>query len=212
MKLYGYWRSSASYRVRIALALKGLQVEHIPVNLKDAEQRSDDYVRVNPERLVPTLELEDGERVTQTLAIIEYLDEAFPASPLLPHTPLARARVKAAAQLIACDTSPIQNLRVLKYLRSPLGHGDEDVSTWAAHWIATGLEAAEVRAEEAGTDFWVTDAPGFAECFLIPQIYNARRFGVDMDRFPRLSAVEARCLSRPDFDRARPENQPDAAA
>ena len=210
MKLFGYWRSSASYRVRIALNLKGIDVEHIPVNLRAGEQREDNYAKINPQLLVPTLEREDGTRLTQSAAIIEYLEETVAGPALLPNDPLQRARIRSVMTLIGADTAPIQNLRVLKYLKGPLDLPQETVDDWARHWIATGLTSLEKMTASSSSLYLYTETPTVAECFLIPQIYNARRYDIDMSAFPRLSEVEATCLALPAFDAARPENQADA--
>ena len=212
MKLFGYWRSSASYRVRIALNLKGITVDHVPVNLKDGVHRESDYSAINPQKLVPTLELADGRRLTQSTAIIEYLDETFDGTPLLPADPVQRAKVRGAMAIIGGDTAPIQNLRVLKYLRGPLKQPEPAVQEWARHWIATGLESLEAMVADQDRPFLFTDAPSAAECFLIPQLYNARRFGVDLSVLPCLTAVEANCQALPAFEAAKPEKQVDAPA
>ena len=212
MKLLGYWRSSASYRVRIALNLKGLTVDHVPVNLKDGVHREADYSAINPQKLVPTLELDNGRRLTQSAAIIEYLDEAFEGAPLLPEDPVQRADVRSVMAIIGGDTAPIQNLRVLKYLRGPLEQPEPVVQEWARHWIATGLESLEAMVAGQDSPFLFTGAPSAAECFLIPQLYNARRFGVDLSGLTRLRAVEANCQALTAFEAAKPENQADATA
>ena len=212
MKLFGYWRSSASYRVRIALNLKGLTVEHVAVNLKDGAHREAPYAAINPQMLVPTLQLEDGTRLTQSAAIIEYLDEGFEGPALLPADRVARAQARGAMAIIGGDTAPIQNLRVLKYLRGQLEQAEPVVQEWARHWIATGLESLEAMVAEQTSPFLFTETPSAAECFLIPQLYNARRFGVDLSALPRLCEVEAKCQALPAFETAKPENQADAPA
>jgi len=210
MTLYGYWRSSASYRVRLACGLKGIAVKHSPVNLKDGEQLSGAHQQRNPQKLVPVLELEDGTKLTQSLAIIEYLEEIAPSPALLPDNPVIKAKVRAASQAITADIAPIQNLRVLKYIRAEHGQDDTGVKNWAAHWIASGFEAVEALVNESDKTFLHRSEPGYFECCLIPQIYNARRFGVDMGRFPALSAIDERLKPHPVFNAALPENQPDA--
>jgi len=176
MTLHGYWRSSASYRVRIALALKGVEVKHVAVNLREGEQSEREHIARNPQGFVPVLELEDGIRLTQSLAIMDYLDATFRKPNLMPSDAVLRSKILSASLIIASDIAPIQNLSVLKYLRAEYEQGDDM----------------------------------FFECCLIPQIYNARRFGVDMDRFPKLKEIDARCRDLPAFQTAAPENQHDA--
>jgi len=209
-KLYGYWRSSASYRVRLALGLKNISVEHIPVNLKAGEQQSDTHQARNPQKLVPVMELEDGTRLTQSLAIIDYLEETVPTPALLPSNPALKAKVRAASHAIAADIAPIQNLRVLKYIRAEFGQDDGGVKKWAAHWISEGFEAVERLVRESDKPFLHRSEPGYFECCLIPQIYNARRFGVDMGRFPALATIDELLRTHPAFISALPENQKDA--
>lgn len=211
MKLFGYWRSSASYRIRIALNLKGLSVELVPVNLKDGAHREATYAAINPQMLVPTLELDDGTRLTQSAAIIEYLDDACDGPALLPADPIKRAQMRGAMAIIGSDTAPIQNLRVLKYLRGPLEQPESTVQEWARHWIATGLKSLEAMSPGQDKPFLFTEAPSALECFLVPQLYNARRFGVDLSALPRLCAVEAKCQALPAFQAAAPEAQADAS-
>jgi maleylacetoacetate isomerase len=210
MKLYGYWRSSASYRVRIALALKGVEVEHIPVNLREGEQGQGGHLARNPQGYLPVLELEDGIQLTQSLAIMDYIDATFREPDLMPREAVKRSKILAASLIIAADISPIQNLSVLKYIRAEHGQEDAGVKQWAAHWIAKGFTALEEIAQDYDTPFLMTEEPRFFECCLIPQVYNARRFGVDMERFPRLTAIDAACNERPAFISALPENQADA--
>jgi len=210
MKLYGYWRSSASYRVRIALAMKGIEVAHIPVNLRTGEQKEADYFARNPQGYLPALELEDGTTLTQSLAILDYLDAIESEPPLLPGDPVLRAKILAASLGIAADIHPIQNLSVLKYIRAEHGCDDEAVTTWARHWIAKGFNALEEIAQTTDSVFLYTDTPAFFEICLIPQVYNARRFGIDMAAFPRLSAMDEACRILPAFVKAAPENQSDA--
>ena len=210
MTLYGYWRSSASYRVRIALNLKGVSVEHRPINLKSGEQHLESHKRLNTQPLVPILELEDGTRLTQSLAILDYLEETFPKPSLLPNDSVLKSQVKSAAQIIGTDIAPIQNLRVLKYIRAEHGQDDVGVKAWAAHWIEEGLRPLEMLAQKNEQVFFMMEKPGYFECCLIPQIYNAKRFGVDMSQFPKLSNINDICLKLPAFVQSLPENQQDA--
>jgi maleylacetoacetate isomerase len=212
MKLYGYFRSSAAFRVRIALNLKGLAYEQASIHLRKNEQRSDDYLALNPQGLVPTLD-EDGELLTQSLAIMEYLDETHPEPPLLPGHPVARARVRSLAAAIACDIHPIDNLRVLRYLAKPMGHDDRDVEAWFNHWIKVGFEGIErILAEDGQAGrFCQGDAPTMADICLVPQVFNAQRYpSFDFAPFPHIMRVFANCMTLDAFDRARPEKQPDA--
>jgi maleylacetoacetate isomerase len=211
LKLYSYWRSGASYRVRIALALKGLAFETVPIHLvKDGGQQfSPEYSAINPQQLVPALE-HDGQVITQSLAIIEYLDEVFPQTPLLPKESLAKARVKAFAQAIACDIHPLNNARVLKYITKTLNHSELERDQWIAQWISNGFKALEDKLNPQ-TQFAFGDTPGFAECFLVPQVYGARRFKVPLAAFPRIEKIDALCSALPAFIEASPERQPDYA-
>ncbi len=213
LKLYTYFRSSAAYRVRIGLNLKGLQYEAIPVHLvrSGGEQLLEPYRKVNPAGLVPSLQ--DGSHtLTQSLAILEYLDEAYPATPLLPAAPLERARVRALAQTIACDIHPINNLRVLKYLKDELKIDEEAKTKWYRHWIELGLGALEqMLAQDPATgDFCHGNTPTIADCCLVPQIYNAQRFKIDMSPYPTVMAINDRCNALPAFAAAHPSQQPDA--
>jgi maleylpyruvate isomerase len=210
LKLYTYFRSSAAYRVRIALNLKGLQPELAFVHLtKDGgQQRKPDFVAVNPQMRVPALVLPSGEVLTQSLAIIEYLDEIHPEPPLLPPDPMARAKVRSIAQIIACDIHPIDNLAVLQYLKRTLKHEQAEIDAWYQHWIVEGFKAIEAMIEPA--PYTCGAQVTLADICLVPQVFNARRLKVPLDAFPRIVAADAACLKLPAFDKARPENQPDA--
>jgi maleylpyruvate isomerase len=211
-ELYNYFRSSASYRVRIALNLKGLSYDYHAVHLNrgGGEQLTPSFRDLNPLAVVPVLETE-GARLTQSLAIIEYLDEIQPEPPLLPKEPLARARVRALALSVACEIHPLNNLRVLGYLTRELGVSNEAKTRWYQHWVELGLTAieAEVARGPAGR-FCHGDAVGLADCCLIPQLFNARRFACDLSRYPRLLAIEESCATLPAFRNAAPDQQPDA--
>jgi maleylpyruvate isomerase len=209
MILYGYALSSASYRVRIALALKGLQVTSMPVNLRTGEQRLDEFLQINSQGFVPALSLDDGTVLTQSVAIIEYLDESHPEPPLLPQTPVARARVRALAQAIACDVHPLNNLRVLQYLEHDLRHDKATRETWYRHWVQRGFDALEPRLVRDGATgrFCHGDAPTMADVCLVPQVANARRFAVDLTPYPRITGIDAACRDLPAFQAAAPERQ-----
>ncbi|MFZ6657168.1 maleylacetoacetate isomerase [Undibacterium sp. TJN19] len=217
MKLYGYFRSSASYRVRIALNLKGLDYEQVAVHLvkNGGEQFSEAYRALNPDTLVPALQDSfDGEAatLTQSLAIIEYLDEVYPEISLLPAHPLQRAHVRALALSIACEIHPVNNLRVLKYLSGTLHVSDEQKNAWYRHWCVAGLAILEQKlalAPQAGR-FCFGDTPGLADCFLVPQIANAQRFNCDLSGMPVLMRIHQACIEHPAFVRAAPANQADA--
>ena len=209
MKLHGYYRSSASYRVRIALNLKGLSVEHVFHHLRRGEQRAEDYLTCNPQGLVPTLELDDGEMLTQSLAIIEYLDDTYPSPRLLPRDARQRARVRALALAIACEIHPVQNLKILNRLRCEAGFDEPAVKRWAADVNSEGLAACEKLVPEPAP-FCFGGVPTLADLCVVPQLYNARRFGVDLAAFPRLLAAETACLALEAFRAAAPERQPDA--
>lgn len=212
MKLYTYYRSSASYRVRIALNLKRLTAESASIHLNrdGGEQYSAAFHAVNPAHLVPVLE-DGGLLLTQSLAIMEFLDDTHPAHALLPQDPAGKARVRALAQAIACDIHPINNLRVLKYLEGTLGVTAAQKTEWVRHWIGLGLQSLEeqlVRDSATGL-FCHGDSPTMADCCLVPQLYNARRFGCDLSPFPVLQAIARRCEDMPEFASASPERQPD---
>jgi maleylacetoacetate isomerase len=211
MKLYGYFRSSASFRVRIALNLKGLAFEQESVQLPSGQQLTPEFRALNPQALVPVLD-DGGALLTQSLAIIEYLDETHPQPPLLPAEPLARARVRSLALLTACDIHPLNNLKVLKYLSGTLKLDEARRNAWYRHWIAEGLSAMEKRlANEAGTgEFSHGAQPTLADCCLVPQIFNAKRYGCDLASYPVVMGVFERCMALDAFQKAAPLNQPDA--
>lgn len=210
MKLYTYFRSSAAFRVRIALGLKGLEYEPQFVHLAEGAQTSAEYLARNPQGLIPLLEADDG-GLSQSLAIIEYIDETHPEPPLLPADPVGRARVRAMAQLIACDIHPLNNLRIMKYLGGPMGQSDEDIAVWYRHWIAEGFGALEELVEQYGAEGGYCYGGGITmvDCLLVPQVWNARRFDTDMSVFPRLEDIDARLQKVEAFRAAAPENQPD---
>lgn len=208
MILHGYFRSTASWRVRIALGLKGLAVDQVSHHLRRGEQRAPDYLALNPQGLTPAFVTDDGAVLTQSLAICEYLDEIHPEPALLPADPVERARVRAVAQAIACDIHPVQNLKILQRLRD-LGLAEEIVTAWAAQTIEEGLDAVETLLAGRDSRFAFGDAPGLADLCIVPQLGNARRFGVDL-RWPRLNAIEAACLELDAFKTAAPGAQPDA--
>jgi maleylpyruvate isomerase len=207
--LHGYWRSSATYRVRIALNLKGLSADTVGHDLRLDAQNDPAYRARNPQGLVPAIETDAGV-VGQSLAILEWLDETHPRPPLLPADPFARARVRAMAQIVACDIHPLQNLRVLKRLKRDYDLDDAATQGWARGWIEPGLQALEALVARHGGSFSFGDAPGLADCCLIPQLYNARRFETPLDAYPHLLAVEAEALGHPAFAEAHPDRQPDA--
>ena len=213
MKLYTFFRSSASYRVRIALNLKGLNYEQVPIHLRrgGGEQFSATYKAINPQALVPALE-DRGRTLTQSLAIMEYLEERYPKPPLLPTDPADRALVRSMALIIACEIHPIQNLRVLVHLKKDLQQSDNDLNLWAQHWIGLGLSALEqlvVSGPKRGK-FCFGDTPTLADICLVPQLANARRFGCDLSVYPTLLRIETACNGLPAFANAAPEKQPDA--
>ena len=214
MKLIGYFRSSAAYRVRIALNLKGVAVEHASRHLRRGEQKSPEYAALNPQKLVPALVLDSGEVLTQSLAILEYLEETYPQPPLLPREPVERARVRALALIPTADIHPIQNLRVMGYLREKFGQTEESAFSWSRHWIETGFDAYEATiANDPRTGaFSHGDAPTMADLCLIPQVFNAARFKVDMKNYPTIQRIYETCMRLPAFDAAQPAKQPDAEA
>jgi len=212
MKLYTYWRSSAAYRVRIALNLKGLAYAQVAVDLRAGAQRAEDYLALNPQGAVPLLELDDGTRLTQSLAICEYLEERYPAPALLPHDAPGRARVRALALAVACDIHPLNNLRVLNDLQELFGIDAGGRERWYRHHVERGLSALEAMlvAQPQRAGFCHGDAPTLADLCLVPQLYNARRFDCDLSACPTLVAIDARCRALAPFARAAPERQPDA--
>ena len=209
MKLHGYFRSSAAYRVRIALNLKGRGAEHLPHHLRKGEQCAPAYLAINPQGLVPTLENDAGAVLTQSVAIIEWLDETHPNPPLLPKDPLRRAKVRAFALAIACDTHPVQNLKVLARLRE-LGLAEEKVQDWAAWVNREGLSACETLIKDEPGPFCFGAAPTLADLCLVPQLANARRVKMDLSPYPTLTRIEAACQALPAFAAAEPSRQPDA--
>jgi len=209
VKLYSFFRSSAAYRVRVALNLKGLAYEMAPVHLRKdgGQQRKPDFVKLNPQMRVPALVLDSGDVLTQSLAIIEYLDDVHPAPRLLPTDPLERARVRAIAQAVACDIHPLNNLLVLQYLKNEMHHEQADIDTWYHHWVIDGFTAIEAMIAPA--PYACGAQVTLADLCLVPQVYNARRLNVALDAFPKIVAADAACRRLPAFDKARPENQPD---
>jgi maleylpyruvate isomerase len=213
MKLYTFFRSSASYRVRIALNLKGIVYEQVPIHLRrgGGEQLQATYKAINPQALVPTLE-DNGRILAQSLAIIEYLEEKYPRVPLLPEEPADKALVRSMALVIACEVHPIQNLRVLNFLKNEYHQTDEQVNQWAQHWISLGFTALEqmIVAQPSRGHFCFGDTPTLADICLVPQLGNARRYGCDVSRYPTILAIENACMALSAFVDAAPEKQPDA--
>jgi maleylpyruvate isomerase len=210
VKLYTFFRSSAAYRVRIALNLKGLPHEMAPIHMRKegGQHRKPDFKAINPQMRVPALELSGGEVLTQSLAIIEYLDDIHPEPPLLPADALDRAKVRAIAQMVACDIHPLNNLVVLQYLKNVLKHDQAEIDIWYHHWMTEGFNAIEAMISPA--PYACGAQVTLADICLVPQVYNARRLNVPLDKFPKIVAVEAACLKLAAFDKAQPENQPDA--
>lgn len=213
LKLHSYWRSSAAYRVRIALNLKGLAYETVPVHLvrEGGEQHAEAFRELNPQGLVPVL-LHGSRVLRQSMAIIEYLDETWPTPPLLPATARDRARVRGLAQAIACEVHPLNNLRVLQFFEHEWNVPQPEREEWVRHWIAEGFAGFErMLADNPSTGgFCEGDVPSMADCLLVPQVYNAQRFGLDLEPYPTIRRINAACLALPAFDAARPERQPDA--
>ncbi len=210
MILYGYWRSSAAYRVRIALNLKGLDCEQKSINLAKGQQHSAEYKQLNPQGLVPILM--DGDiQLTQSPAILEYLEEVYPQNPLLPSTPAARAKVRELSSIIGCDMHPLNNLRVLKYLENDLGVSPEAKMDWYFQWLQSGFDTLESQLAHSDSPYCLGDSVTLADVYLMPQLYNARRFNFDHSGYPRVRAVEANCNKLAAFQQAAPEQQEDAS-
>jgi maleylacetoacetate isomerase/maleylpyruvate isomerase len=211
VRLYTYFRSSAAFRVRIALNLKGLAYEAQFLSLPKGAHRQPDYASINPQGLVPMLVLDDGFRLAQSLAIMEYLEEMHPTPPLLPADSKGRARVRSLSALIACEIHPLNNLRTLQYLKRALGQSEEQINAWYRHWIADGLAKLEADlAMDTTGKFCHGDLPGMADCCLVPQIFNARRYECDLAPYPGVMRVFEACMEIDAFDRAQPSKQPDA--
>ena len=208
LTLHGYWRSSAAYRVRIALNLKGLAYDQVTYDLRQKAEKGETYAFLNPQKLVPALQSETGAVLTQSLAILEWLEETHPEPALLPEKKTDRAHVRAMCNLIASDIHPLNNLRVLNTLRSDLGATEDQVAQWIGRWIGDGFDALEQLI--GGDDFCYGDAPTLADCCLAPQVYNAQRFKIDLAPWPKIRAVAEACDAIPAFLVARPEYQPDA--
>lgn len=210
MKLFGYWRSSATYRVRIALAFKGVEYEYVPVNLLKGEQKEADYLKKNPLGLVPSVETDDGEFITQSIAIMEYLEEINPRPSLLPDGAINAARARAMAQTLACEAQPLMNLRIQNYLKNELAASPEEMTAWLNQWPGGAMRSVERQVENFGGDYCIGQTPTIADCCLIPQMYGALRFGVDVREMPRLREIYERCCALPAFTLAHPDNQADA--
>ena len=210
MQLHNFFRSSASYRVRIALALKGLSYDYVPVHLGRNEHFAEPFASDANSRLVPALKLDDGRWLTQSMAIIEYLDETHPEPPLLPRDPFARAQVRALAQDIACEIHPLNNLRVLRYLVNDLKLSEDDKTRWYRHWVETGLASVERRLAQTAGRFCWGDEPSLADCLLVPQIFNARRFDAQLNHVPRVMLVFEACMRLDAFAKTQPSHCPDA--
>jgi maleylpyruvate isomerase len=210
VKLYSYFRSSAAYRVRIALNLKGLAYETVPVHLvkEGGHNRRPEFRAINPQMRVPALVAPTGDVLIQSLAIIEYLDETHPEPPLLPKDPIARAQARAIAEIVGCDIHPLNNIGSLRYLKRELHQEQAAIDAWYHHWVLTGFEAIEALVRPG--PYACGGAVTVADLCLVPQVYNARRLNVPLDKFPKIVAIDTACLALPAFDRARPENQPDA--
>jgi maleylpyruvate isomerase len=211
LKLYTYFRSSAAFRVRIALNLKGLAYDPVFIHLPRGEHRKPEYAVVDPQALVPTLVDEGGRALSQSLAIIEYLDETHPRPRLLPEDAVGRARVRSLALLVACEIHPLNNLRTLQHLKRALGQNEEQINAWYRHWIADGLAKLEADLARSGAGtFCHGDAPTMADCCLVPQIFNAKRYDSDLAPYPKVMRIFDACMKLEAFDRAQPSKQPDA--
>jgi maleylpyruvate isomerase len=211
MRLYDYWRSSAAYRVRIALNFKGLTYEQVPIDLRAGAQRTPEFLEINPQGLVPVLE-DDGVRLTQSLPILNYLEERYPEPALLPRDAPGRATSRGIAVAIACEIHPLNNLRVLQYLERELRLGEAQRLVWYQHWVAEGFRAIEAMLARSAGDFCVGDAPSLADVCLVPQVYNARRYQCDLEPYPTIHRIDERCRQIMAFAKAAPERQPDAVA
>ncbi|MEH6584057.1 MAG: maleylacetoacetate isomerase [Halioglobus sp.] len=210
MKLYTYYRSSASYRVRIGLNLKGIAYTSESVNLLETQQKSEAYLASNPQGLIPALELEDGSVISQSTAILEWLEESYPQTPLLPtDSPLARAKVRSLVNHIACDIHPLLNLSILIYLKESLDAEQQQVDDWYSQWIHRGFDSIERIAAAGNGEYCIGDRPGLADCYLIPQVYNAQRFNVDISAYPAIASVCQHCNSLEPFLLAHPDQQAD---
>lgn len=213
MKFHGYFRSSSAYRCRIAFNLKGVAPEFVSVHLKSGAHKAAPFAELNPQRLVPALETDAGEALTQSLAIIEWLDETIPDPALLPQEAASRAQVRALSQVIACEIHPLQNLRVQKYLREELAQPEEAVNAWLSRWLTDGLEACEgLLAGRPATPYAFGQAPGLADICIVPQVFSAQRFGVDISHLARINAIYEHCQLNPAFADAAPSRQPDFEA
>ncbi|MFC3053004.1 maleylacetoacetate isomerase [Kordiimonas pumila] len=209
LKLYGYWRSGTSYRTRIALNLKGVAYETHPVDLRQGQHKQSAFLQLNPQGLVPALDTGTA-ILAQSPAIIEWLEEAYPEPALLPKNLQDRAYVRAMAAVVGCDVHPINNLRILQHIKTELGGDEAAISNWTAKWISAGFDTLETMIEKAGGKFAFGDAPTVADCYIMPQIYSAERFNVDLQPYPRLMAVASHALQHPAFTKAHPSVQPDA--
>ncbi len=212
MKLYGYWRSSASYRVRIALALKNIDYDYVAVNLLEGEQKTADYLAIHPNGLVPTLVPDSGEAIVQSLAIMEYLEDAFPEPAILPASAADCAQARAIAATIACEAQPFMNLRMQNFLRQEKSFDDAAMSDWLNRFTGAAMAAAEALARKTAGRYCVGDAPSIADCCLVPQWFGAERFGVDVSKFTKLAEIYERCTNHAAFEKAHPTKQPDAIA